>query len=102
MEHLAPLIAHLGGDRDWNALYHHQPGGIRQEQIKGNWKEYVEISGFTSDRHHTPYLNLELISVVPSLQMSNRMKPMMPDLRGTRVSILEVDGSGKSLTTGGA
>jgi len=43
-EHLAPLVAHLGGDRDWSALHHHAGGGIHQVDLQGNWKENVEVS----------------------------------------------------------
>jgi choline monooxygenase len=63
-EHLAPLLAHLGGDRDWAALYHHKPGSIKEEQIKGNWKEYVEVS---LEEYHLKFAHPEVFKGVDPL-----------------------------------
>lgn len=43
-EYVAPLVRHLGGDRDWSALHHHARGSIPTSQVRGNWKEYIEVS----------------------------------------------------------
>ena len=53
---------------------------------------------YSDMRHHTPDLNLESISSIPSFsQMSRLQKSAMPDLRGVRVFILGVDGAGKGI-----
>ena len=63
-EYLASLVAHLGGDRDWEALYHHKPGSIKQDQIKGNWKEYVEIS---LEEYHLKFAHPEVFKGIDPL-----------------------------------